>query len=106
MNTSTARQTAILSGAELDRVARQFRVLGEPMRLKILQAICAKPLTVNGIVKATGASQPNVSRHLSLLAASGLIARKKQARFVYYQLCDPLTLKLCELVHSQLLVRR
>jgi ArsR family transcriptional regulator len=103
---STIRKNTVLDGAQLDRVAQQFRVLGEPMRLKILQEICAQPLTVNEIVEATGASQPNVSKHLSLLAAAGVITRHKEARFVYYRLSDPLTLQLCKLVHSQLLKHR
>jgi ArsR family transcriptional regulator, arsenate/arsenite/antimonite-responsive transcriptional repressor len=95
-----------LTDAELDRVAQQFRVLGEPMRLKILQVICAKPLTVTEIVNATGASQSNVSRHLSLLASAGVITRQKDAQFVYYKLSDPLTLRLCELVHTQFFQQR
>ena len=103
---STAKKTANLTDAEIDRVAQQFRVLGEPMRLKILQVICAKPLTVNEIVEATGATQSNISKHLSLLATAGVITRQKDAQFVYYSLSDPLTLKMCELVHSQLLEQR
>ena len=99
MSTSTKNRT--LTDTELDRVAQQFRVLGEPMRLKILQVICAKPLTVGDIVSATGASQSNVSKHLSLLASAGVITRQKDAQFVYYGLSDPLTMKLCQLVHSQ-----
>lgn len=91
-----------LTDGELDRVAQQFRVLGEPMRLKILQLICMKPLTVGEIVTATGATQSNISKHLSLLASAGVIARQKDAQFVYYRLTDPLTMKLCELVHTRL----
>ena len=98
---STTKKSPNLTDAELDRVAQQFRVLGETMRLKILQVLCAKPLTVNEIVTATGASQSNVSKHLSLLASAGVIARQRDAQFVYYRLSDPLTMKLCELVHSQ-----
>ena len=102
---STLKKSRTLSDTELDRVAHQFRVLGEPMRLKILQVICAKPLTVGEIVAATGATQSNVSKHLSLLASAGLITRQKDAQFVYYGLSDPLTMKLCELVHSQFFER-
>lgn len=102
---SNAKKSRTLTDAELDRVAQQFRVLGEPLRLKILQVICAKPLTVSEIVIATGATQSNISKHLALLASSGVIAREKDAQFVYYRLSDPLTLKLCELVHSQLFER-
>jgi ArsR family transcriptional regulator len=98
---STLNKTRILGDDELERVAQQFRLLGEPMRLKILQTICRKPLTVNEIVEATGATQSNVSKHLSLLASAGVITREKDAQFVYYSLSDPMTLKLCELVHGQ-----
>jgi len=96
-------KTRDLSDAELERVATQFRLLGEPMRLKILQALCAGPLAVSGIVAATGATQSNVSRHLALLASAGLITRQKDGQFVYYCMTNPLTMKLCELVHKELL---
>ena len=105
-NMSKATKKATLSAAQLERVARQFRVLGEPLRLSILQAICARPLTVTEIVAATGATQSNVSRHLSLLASAGVIARQKNAQFVYYRLSDSLVMKLCELVHAQVAARR
>lgn len=92
-----------LSDAELEKVAEQFRLLGEPMRLKILQAMCARPLTVSEIVAATGATQSNISRHLALLASAGVITRRKDGQFVYYAMSNPLTMKMCELVHVELL---
>jgi DNA-binding transcriptional ArsR family regulator len=98
---STAIKSRELTDHELDRVAQQFRLLGEPMRLKILQVICREPLTVNEIVESTGANQSNVSKHLSLLASAGIITRQKDGQFVYYSLTDPMTLKLCELVHGR-----
>jgi DNA-binding transcriptional ArsR family regulator len=90
-----------LTDPELEQVAVKFRLLGEPMRLKILQAICSRPLTVTEIVSATGATQPNVSRHLSLLASAGMIYRVKDGQFACYGLENELVIKLCELVHSQ-----
>jgi len=98
---STADKTRGLTDRELERVAHQFKLLGEPMRLKILQVICRKPLTVNEIVESTGANQSNISKHLSLLSSAGIITRQKDGQFVYYSLTDPMTLKLCELVHGQ-----
>jgi len=68
---STAKTTRDLTDAELEKVAGQFRLLGEPMRLKILQALCARPLTVGQIVAATDATQSNVSKHLSLMSSAG-----------------------------------
>ncbi len=55
------------------------------------------------IVAATGATQSNISKHLSLLAASGVITRQKGGQFVYDRMTNPLTLKLCELVHKEML---
>lgn len=100
---SNAKTSRDLNDAELEKVAGQFRMLGEPMRLKILQAICVKPLTVGEIVDATGATQSNISKHLALLASSGVITRHKRGQFVSYGMSNPLTLKLCELVHRELI---
>lgn len=100
---SRTKTTRDLTDAELEKVAGQFRLLGEPMRLKILQALCVRPLAVGEIVAATGATQSNVSKHLSLLSSAGIITRHKDGQFVYYGMSNPLTLKLCELVHKELL---
>ena len=103
---SSARTARDLSDDELEKVAVQFRLLGEPMRLKILQALCVRPLTVTEIVSATGATQSNISKHLALLSSAGVITRHKDGQFVYYGMSNPLTMKLCELVHKELLNQR
>ena len=100
---SSAKTTRDLNDSELQKVADQFRLLGEPMRLKILQALCARPLAVGEIVAATGATQSNISKHLALMASAGIIKRQKDGQFVYYGMSNPLTMKLCELVHNELL---
>ena len=99
---SIAKTRRNLTDVELERMALHFKLLGEPMRLRILQAICKKPLTVGEIVEATGATQANVSKHLALLALAEIVTRQKAGQCVYYGMKDPLTLKICELVHSQL----
>ena len=103
MSTAKTKPSRDLTDAELEKVAEQFHLLSEPMRLKILQALCTKPLPVGEIVAATGATQSNISKHLSLLAAAGIIRRQKHGQFVYYGMSNPLTMKLCELVHKELL---
>jgi DNA-binding transcriptional ArsR family regulator len=91
-----------MSPDALERIARHFRLLGEPLRLRILEAVCDRPRTVNDIVATVGATQANVSRHLSLLAAADILTRDKRGQRVYYGMKDPLTLKVCALVHEQL----
>ena len=92
----------VVDGAELDRMAARFRMLGEPMRLKILQAVCKQPRAVNDIVTATGSTQANVSKHLALLATAGILEREKNGQYVFYGVKDRLAVKLCELVRSQI----
>lgn len=87
---------------ELESVAGRFKMLGEPMRLRILQTVCKQARTVNDIVTATGSTQANVSKHLALLASGGILNRKKAGQRVYYGMKDQLAVKLCELVRAHL----
>src|SRR5258706_4469485 len=99
---STVKKRRSLNDEELEQIALHFRLLGEAMRLKILQAVCREPHTVSDIVTTVGATQANVSKHLALLATAGILTRKKDGQCVYYGLKDELTLKLCALVHEQM----
>lgn len=87
---------------ELTQIAGRFKVLGEPMRLKILQSVCRQALTVGDIVAATGSTQANISKHLALLAGAGVLEREKDGQCVYYGIKDRLVVQLCELVRAQL----
>jgi ArsR family transcriptional regulator len=98
---SNKKKLPALKPAELERIAGRFKALGEPMRLKILQAVCGSPRTVTDIVAATGATQANVSKHLALLAAAGILQREKDGQCVYYGIKDRLAVKMCELVRAQ-----
>ncbi|HTV76293.1 MAG TPA: metalloregulator ArsR/SmtB family transcription factor [Candidatus Baltobacteraceae bacterium] len=99
---STKNQPRTPTANELERIAARFKVLGEPMRLKILQAVCKQPRTVSDIVAASGSTQANVSKHLALLAAAGILEREKDGQRVYYGVKDRLAVKLCELVRAQI----
>jgi DNA-binding transcriptional ArsR family regulator len=99
---STKRILRALTVAELEQIATRFKMLGEPMRLRILQAVCQQPRMVNDIVAATGSTQANVSKHLALLAATGILERKKDGQRVFYGMKDQLAVKLCELVRAQM----
>jgi len=87
-----------LSQEALELIASMFRVLSEPMRLRILQSLNEKEKTVTQIVKATGAGQANISKHLSILFAAGLVARRRVGLNTYYRIADVGVFDLCELV--------
>jgi DNA-binding transcriptional ArsR family regulator len=87
-----------LSETMTEVVAQRFRLLGEPMRLRILQLLEAGELPVNEIVDTLKSSQPNISKHLQALCQGGLIRRRRDGLNVFYSISDPMVFKLCELV--------
>jgi DNA-binding transcriptional ArsR family regulator len=69
-------------------VADRFKALSDRARLCLLQALRAGPLTVSELVAASGMGQANVSRHLAILHAAGLVARERDGVYVRYSLAD------------------
>ena len=83
-------------------VAARFRVLAEPMRLKILNTLGGNEMSVGELVEATGALQANVSKHLGILFNAGLLARRKEGLNTFYRIADPTIFDLCETVCASL----
>lgn len=79
-------------------IAERFRLLAEPMRIRLLDALRERPATVQGLQQATGSSQQNVSKHLGVLLRSGLVSRSKDGNFAIYAIADQSVFDLCELV--------
>lgn len=83
-------------------IADRFKVLAEPLRLRLLNAMRGGERTVTQLVEETGAGQANVSRHLALLHRTRLVARRKEGLHVYYRIADPSIFEMCELVCGSL----
>jgi DNA-binding transcriptional ArsR family regulator len=79
-------------------VARRFRVVAEPMRIRLLDQLREGEATVGELSAALGASQQNVSKHLAVLADVGLLGRRKDGNRVYYRIVDESVFALCEQV--------
>ncbi len=92
----------IQDDAALEQVAAYFKALSEPLRLKLLQALRARPHNVNELTALVGTSQANVSKHLSVLSSAGIIKRNNQGNHVYYEIADSCTYELCDLVCGQI----
>ncbi len=82
----------------MELVARRFRMLGEPIRLRILEQLEEGERTVGEMVEALGAGQPNISKHLNMLHDAGLVERRREGNSTVYGIGDPMIFKLCELV--------
>jgi ArsR family transcriptional regulator len=86
-----------------EKVARRFRILGEPVRLQLLNLLHANgEMNVQQLVEATGHLQANVSKHLRVMAEESLVMRRKDGLFVYYAISDQSISGLCLLVCGQL----
>ncbi len=91
-----------LTDEALEMIATRFRLLADPMRLKILHTLGAAELNVGELVESTGGGQANVSKHLGILLEAGIVARRKDGLNAFYRVSDETIFELCETVCSRL----
>ena len=96
------KEKAELSDEALEMIASRFRQMGDPLRLKILHTLGDGEMNVTDLVKATGAGQANVSKHLSTLLNAEIVARRKEGLNSIYRVSDGTIFELCEVVCSGL----
>lgn len=85
-------------GRVFETVSRYFALLSEPMRIRILHAICDGERSVSEIVDETGATQTNISRHLNSMYRAGVLTRRKEGNFTYYGVSDTALTEICRTV--------
>ena len=85
-------------GRVFETVSRYFSLLSEPMRIRILHAICESERSVSQIVEETGATQTNISRHLNSMYRAGVLTRRKEGNFIYYGVADTALTEICRTV--------
>lgn len=83
-------------------IARRFRVLADPLRVRMLDLLRDGELSVNAIAEQLEAGQQNVSKHLNVLADAGMVQRRKDGNHVYYWIADEGVFALCEQVCGSL----
>ena len=87
-----------LSADTMESVAARFRALGEVSRLQLVKALHSGEKSVTDLVELTRLSQPNVSRHLTVLVTAGLIGRRKDGLNVLYRIIDASLADICTIV--------
>jgi DNA-binding transcriptional ArsR family regulator len=75
--------------AGIDTVAKFFRALSDPTRLRLLQFLLHGEHTVTECVSHIGLSQGRVSTHLSCLAGCGYVEVRRTGRNAFYRVADP-----------------
>ena len=82
--------------------AEVLRTLANPRRLEILHRLADGPCEVGRLAEHLGVSQPNVSQHLAVLRASGLVDADRDGREVHYRLTDPDVMVACAIMRDVL----
>jgi len=65
-------------------MARIFRTLADPTRLRLLQAMTLDCQSVSDLVQASGLPQPLVSHHLRILREAGLARSARRGTYMFY----------------------
>ena len=80
LNTSTPEQ----------RHAAMFALLGDPLRLRIVDLLATEQLCTCHLIDATGAKQTTISHHLRILREAGAVTAEEVGRFTWYRLSPDL----------------
>ena len=82
----------------VDRIAQRFRVLGEPMRSRLLDRLRDGEASVQDLTDSLGTTQQNVSKHLGVLHSEGVVTRRRNGARVLYAIADESVFEICETV--------
>jgi DNA-binding transcriptional ArsR family regulator len=87
---------------EQDLLAKYFRALGDPTRLRILELLSDGERSVGELVAALGLAQPKVSNHLACLRWCGFVTTRRQHRTIHYRLADDRVREIVSLARALL----
>ena len=82
--------------------AEVLKTLASPRRLEILHTLAREPMEVGRLAGLIGASQPNVSQHLSVMRTAGVVEAERDGREVRYRLADPDVMVACGVMRGVL----
>ncbi len=80
-----------LDSDQADRIARVFKALGDPTRVKLLSLIAAGEggeACICDLTDPVGLSQPTVSHHMKLLVEAGLATREQRGKWAYFRVVE------------------
>ncbi len=82
--------------------AETIRTLANARRLEIIHVLAAGPREVGRLAAELNLSQPNVSQHLAVMKAAGIVEAERSGREIRYRLADPDVVTACDLMRGVL----
>jgi len=87
-NCCTTPTGGVLDVADAERLAKQFKALGDLTRVRLLSMIATAQsgeACVCNLTAPVGLSQPTVSHHMKQLVDAGLVTREQRGKWAYYK---------------------
>ena len=79
----------VIPEEKIKSAAQGLRAIAHELRLSVLCLLLERPMCVHELIEATGASQSNLSQHLSKMRLMGIINNEKRGQQVYYEIANP-----------------
>lgn len=83
----------IMSVESAEKKGRFFKAFADEIRLRILSLLATREMCVCEVMVALDLTQPTASHHLGILETVGLVKHRKEGKWVFYRLSDPLRIK-------------
>ena len=84
-----------------EKLAKKFRVLGHPIRIKLLEDLMKKECCVGEIQKCLSVSQPNTSQHLKILKEAGIIEARREKNKICYRIADKAVVQTFKILQKE-----
>ena len=84
----------------LEATARVLRVLAHPHRLKIIELIAGRELTVGEVARRVGLAPNACSQHLTIMRAHGVVNRRRDGKTIFYQVENPHALNVLSCIRK------
>jgi DNA-binding transcriptional ArsR family regulator len=91
-----------LTDGAANLIAERLRVLGQPLRVKLVDRLSSEATTVQELVDALGTTQQNISKHLTVLRRARIVVGDKAGTRVRYRLASPDILPILERAEASL----
>jgi len=88
----------LINEERLEELAEFFKVLAHPVRLKIIAILLEGKQCVKNLGELLNLSQPNVSQHLSILRAKGVVGCRREGPTICYYIKDDRVIKIYNLL--------
>ena len=85
--------------------AEMCKIFSNPIRLEILNLLRDKEMSVTELIKMSKLSQVNISQHLSIMKAKGIVVSQREGKMIYYKLSNPKIIKAFDIIREVLTER-